>query len=54
VEGKRAAWRTLLEWADDDARLAAGELQRLVERAGRQIVELEALRLQAAARLSGP
>lgn len=54
VEGKGAAWRTLLEWAADDTRLAAEELRLLVERADRQIAELEALRLQAAARLSGP
>jgi hypothetical protein len=50
VEGKAAVWRTLRLLAARDRRLDAGELERLLERASRQVNVLERLRLTQAAR----
>lgn len=47
VTGKLGMWRALLEVAESDERLDAGELTTLVERAERQRDELEAHRLGA-------
>jgi hypothetical protein len=47
VEGKAAGWRTLRTRADQDDRLDAAELDRLIERASGQIELLEALRVAA-------
>lgn len=51
VEGKAAGWRTLRARADTDARLDAGHLDELIARAGRQVEELEELRVRAASRI---
>ena len=51
VEGKAAGWRTLRVRADTDARIDAGRLDELISRAGRQIEELEELRVRAASRV---
>lgn len=51
VEGKAAGWRTLRARADTDARLDAGRLDELISRAGRQVEELEELRVRAASRV---
>lgn len=48
VEGKAAAWRTLRAVAERDDRLDTDEVDRLIERAGRQIESLEVLRVEAA------
>jgi hypothetical protein len=48
VEGKAAAWRTLRVRADTDPRLDAAQLDELVDRARRQIEQLEQLRVRAA------
>lgn len=50
VNGKAAGLRALQTVAEDDPRLDAAELDRLVARAERQSVTLEGLRLQAARR----
>ena len=44
VGGKRSLWRTLLELAERDARLDAGELDVLAGRAEDQLLRLHALR----------
>lgn len=44
VEGKAAVWRTLHGICDQEAALDSNELQQLIDRAGRQIEELEGLR----------
>lgn len=49
VEGKAAGWRTLRVRADTDPRLDSGRLDDLIDRARRQIDELEELRVRAAA-----
>jgi hypothetical protein len=49
VEGKAAAWRTLRTLADTDPRLDAAQLDKLIDRARRQIDQLERLRVRAAA-----
>jgi hypothetical protein len=49
VEGKAAGWRTLRIRADVDTRLDGARLDRLIERAGKQIELLEAARITAAA-----
>ena len=49
VEGKLRLWRALSELAKRDARLDPAELQRLIERAERQLEELEAARTEAVA-----
>lgn len=51
VEGKAAGWRTLRTQADTDTRLDAGRLDELIDRARRQVDELEELRVGAADRL---
>ncbi len=51
VEGKAAGWRTLRARADTDARIDAGRLDELISRAGRQVGELEELRVRAASRV---
>jgi hypothetical protein len=48
VEGKAALWRVLLRIADRDTRLNTERLHRLLDRARRQVEELEELRLRAA------
>ncbi|MCW2910563.1 MAG: hypothetical protein JWL68_5352 [Actinomycetia bacterium] len=48
VEGKAAGWRTLRELADRDARLDAGQLDRLISQARRQADFLEEARVRAA------
>jgi hypothetical protein len=53
VEGKAAGWRTLRSLADVDTRLDAARLDRLIERAMKQIEVLEALRIKAAAEVLG-
>ncbi|MEU1090201.1 hypothetical protein ACFYPN_24505 [Streptomyces sp. NPDC005576] len=50
VLGKAACWRTLRALAESDGRLSAGKLDALLERAERQSVALEELRLATAAR----
>ncbi|MFD3806906.1 transaldolase [Streptomyces sp. NPDC058611] len=50
VQGKAACWRTLRALAETDERLAAEQLDTLIERAGRQIEALEKLRASAATR----
>jgi len=47
VTGKLAGWRMLRALADQEPRLDAVELDRLIERAQRQLEELDQLRLQA-------
>lgn len=49
VEGKAAAWLTLRALADNDPRLDAAQLDELIARAGRQIDQLEQLRVRATA-----
>jgi hypothetical protein len=49
VEGKAAGWRTLRTRAERDVQLNAARLDELIERATRQIDELERLRVRAAA-----
>ncbi|MFJ8912561.1 hypothetical protein [Amycolatopsis sp. NPDC102389] len=49
VEGKAAGWRTLRVRAETDPRLDTGRLDDLIDRARRQIEELEELRVRAAA-----
>jgi hypothetical protein len=51
VEGKAAGWRTLRARAGTDARLDAGRLDELISRAGRQVEELEELRVRTASRV---
>lgn len=53
VEGKAAGWRTLRVRAETDPRLDAGRLDDLIDRARRQIDELEELRVSAAAEAFG-
>ncbi|WP_414938998.1 hypothetical protein [Amycolatopsis sp. cmx-11-51] len=53
VEGKAAGWRTLRVRADRDPRIDAGRLDDLLERARRQIDEIEELRAHAAAEAFG-
>jgi hypothetical protein len=53
VEGKAAGWRTLRTRAEHDARLDSSRLDLLIERAQRQIDELERLRVGAAAEAFG-
>lgn len=53
VEGKAAGWRTLRTRAEHDSRLDSARLDRLIERAQRQIDELERLRVSAAAEAFG-
>ncbi|MER7010222.1 hypothetical protein ABT324_02170 [Saccharopolyspora sp. NPDC000359] len=48
VQGKAAGWRTLLAFADHDARLATDILQDLVNRAQHQFEVLERIRVQMA------
>ncbi|HEX6354113.1 hypothetical protein [Actinophytocola sp.] len=50
VEGKAAGWRTLRTRAERDSRLDVVRLDTLIDRATRQIDELERLRLRAAAK----
>ena len=52
VEGKAAGWRTLRTQAKTDPRLNAGRLDDLIDRARRQVDELEELRIRAADRLT--
>lgn len=49
VEGKAAAWRTLHSICDHETALHPNEMQQLIDRAERQITELESLRKSAAA-----
>lgn len=49
VEGKAAGWRLLRRLADDDDRLDAVELDKLIDRAHHQAQTLQDLHLQAAA-----
>jgi hypothetical protein len=49
VEGKAAGWRTLRARAETDSRLDATRIDGLIDRARRQIEELEQLRVTAAA-----
>lgn len=53
VEGKAAGWRTLHSITDREKALDPDELQRLIDRAERQIEELESLRKRAAADIFG-
>ncbi|AUI64386.1 hypothetical protein [Amycolatopsis sp. BJA-103] len=53
VEGKAAGWRTLRVRADADPRLDGGRLDDLIDRARRQIDELEDLRVHATAAAFG-
>lgn len=53
VEGKAAGWRTLRVRADHDPRLDAARLDALIARAGRQIDDLERLRVTVAAEAFG-
>ncbi len=53
VEGKAAGWRTLRTVADTDNRLEAARLDELIARARRQSDELESLRVEAAAAVTG-
>lgn len=48
VLGKGSAWRLLRAVSDTEPRLRTEELDRLIERADRQAVELEELRIAAA------
>jgi len=50
VEGKAAGWRTLRARAAHDPRLDEDRLSELVDRADRQITQLEELRVAAATR----
>jgi hypothetical protein len=49
IEGKAAGWRTLRARAEEDSRLDTGTLDDLITRAGRQIDEVERLRMLAVA-----
>jgi hypothetical protein len=49
VEGKAAGWRTLRARAETDHRLDTVRLDELIKRAGRQVEQLEDLRVRAAA-----
>jgi len=49
VHGKASGWRTLRALAGSEPGLDATELDRLLERAKRQLDELEQLRITAAA-----
>lgn len=51
VQGKAAGFRALRNLADQDARLDAAQLDRLIGRAERQAEVLEPLRMQAAQRV---
>lgn len=51
VEGKNAAWRSLLSVAADVPAVDVERLERLQERARRQITVLEELRIEEAARV---
>jgi hypothetical protein len=51
VEGKAAGWRTLRALAERNDRLNPEEIDRLVDRANRQIKALENLRVDAVARV---
>ena len=51
VEGKGAGWRVLRALADDQPLFDAAELDTLIEDTGRQIKELEDLRMDAARRV---
>lgn len=53
VEGKAAAWRTLHSIADREPALDKGDLQGLIDRAERQITELEKFRQLAATEIFG-
>ena len=53
VEGKAAGWRTLRTVAETDGRLEAARLDELIARARRQSDELERLRVEAAAAVTG-
>lgn len=50
VEGKACGWRVLRALAEDEPHFDATELDRLLEVAGRQIGQLEELRMAAATR----
>jgi hypothetical protein len=54
IEGKLALWRSLKELAAADDRLAAADLDRLIDRAGQQRQTLEPYRLTAAAQAFSP
>lgn len=54
VEGKGCGWRTLRAVAERDDRLDAARLDRLIDRARRQVETLEELRVSTAGRLFGP
>lgn len=51
VEGKAAGWRVLRQLSQDEDRFDAGELDKLLSSADRQIEKLEELRLAAAERV---
>lgn len=53
VEGKAAGWRTLRTRAENDRRLDTDALDHLIDRAKRQIDQLERLRVLAAAEAFG-
>lgn len=53
VEGKAAAWRTLRTRAEIDSRLDTKRIDELIERARRQIDQLERLRVRAAQEVFG-
>lgn len=53
VEGKAAAWRTLHTICDHEPALDPNELQQLIDKAERQIEELESLRKSAATSVFG-
>ncbi|HEV2778462.1 MAG TPA: hypothetical protein VGX25_03595 [Actinophytocola sp.] len=53
VEGKAAGWRTLRARAERDPRLDPDRLGELIDRAHRQIDELERLRVRTAAEVFG-
>jgi hypothetical protein len=48
VNGKRSLWLSLLELAEDEPKLEADRLQRLVERAEQQLATLQELRSRGA------
>ena len=47
IEGKRRLWRTLEEHSKSDARLGTDRMRGLIERADRQLAEVEQWRLKA-------
>jgi hypothetical protein len=53
VEGKVAGWRTLRARAETDSRLDSTRLDELIDRARRQIDQVERLRVRAAAEAFG-